>query len=127
MNTHPTHTKCVGRMGATAIDSPHRCRCVFCCCVRCSLHTLANGWVFWVIVFFMHFWEHWCVGGMCFFPLRGILSNQKSAHTTHTTRTMRTMRLRCLSSHAFYNIVDHVVRRVNAPRAPPNQCEPWRE
>ena len=56
--------------------------------------------------------------------LRGILSNQKSAHTMHTTRTTR---LRCLSSHAFYDFVDRVVHRVNAPRAPLNQCEPWSE
>ena len=30
MNTHPTHTQCVGRMGGMAINSPHRCRCFFC-------------------------------------------------------------------------------------------------
>ena len=56
--------------------------------------------------------------------LRGILSNQKSAHTMHTTRTTR---LRCLSSHAFYDFVDRMVHRVNTPCTPPNQCEPWRE
>ena len=55
---------------------------------------------------------------------RGVLSNQKSVHTTHTTRTTR---LQCLSSHAFYDVVERVVHRVNAPRAPPNECEPWRE
>ena len=37
------------------------------------------------------------------------------------------MRLRCLSSYAFYDFVDHVVRHVNAPRGPLNQCEHWRE
>ena len=42
----------------------------------------------------------------------------------HTTRTTR---LRCLSSHAFYDFVDHVVRHVNAPCAPLNQCEHRRE
>ena len=58
------------------------------------------------------------------FTVRGILSNQKSVHTTHTTCTTR---LRSLSSHAFYHFVERVVHRVNAPRAPPNECEPWRE
>ena len=42
-------------------------------------------------------------------------------HTTHTTR------LRCLSSHAFYDFVDRVVRHVNAPHTPLNQCEHGRE
>ena len=41
--------------------------------------------------------------------------------------TPRTPRLRCLSSHAFYDFVDRVVRHVNAPRSPLNQCEHWRE
>ena len=42
----------------------------------------------------------------------------------HTTRTTP---LRCLSSHSFYDFVDRVVRRVNAPCTPLNQCEHWRE
>ena len=37
------------------------------------------------------------------------------------------MRLQCLSSHAFYDFVDHVVHHVNAPCGPLNQCERWRE
>ena len=56
--------------------------------------------------------------------LRGVLCNQKIAHTMHTTRTMR---LRCLSFHAFYNFVDLVVRHVNATCGPLNQYEHWRE
>ena len=56
--------------------------------------------------------------------LRGILGNPKIVHTMHT---MRTTCLRCLSSHAFYDFVDRAVHRVNAPHAPLNQCEPWRE
>ena len=41
--------------------------------------------------------------------------------------TMRTTHLRCLSSHAIYDFVDRVVCHVNAPHAPLNQCEHWRE
>ena len=52
--------------------------------------------------------------------VRGILSNQKSAHTTHTTHTTC---LQCLSSCMFYDFMDCVVRRVNAPHSPLNQCE----
>ena len=40
---------------------------------------------------------------------------------------MHTTRLRCPSSHAFYDFVDPVVHRVNAPCSPLNQCEHWRE
>ena len=40
---------------------------------------------------------------------------------------MHTTCLQCLSSHAFYDFVDHVVHRVNAPCGSLNQCEHWRD
>ena len=41
--------------------------------------------------------------------------------------TMCTTPLRYPSTHMFYDFVDRVVHRVNAPRGPLNQCEYWRE
>ena len=61
-----------------AIDSPHRCRCVFCCCFRCSHHTLVNGCNFWVhsCVFHVFFGVLVCVWNV-FSPLSNILNYRK--------------------------------------------------
>ena len=77
MNPHPTHTQCVGRMGATAIDSRHRCRCVVLLFSLFPPHL--DEWVF--------FWVHLCVfcaffGALVcvwnvFFPLSNIVSYRK--------------------------------------------------
>ena len=61
--------KCVGRMGHMAIDSPHRCRCVFWFVFVVPTTPWRMGGFFGCIrVFFVCFLEHWCVCGMCFPP-----------------------------------------------------------
>ena len=85
MNTHPTHTHVwVGwLMGATAIDSPLRCRCVF-LCLRCSLHTLENRCVFSVhlCVFRVFFGALVCVWKV-FFVLSNIVKYRKKFLSIH--------------------------------------------
>ena len=71
MNTHPTHT-CVGRMGATAIDGPHRCRCFFLVCIVPSTPWRIDVFFRCICVFFVRFLERWCVCGRCFFVLSNI-------------------------------------------------------
>ena len=60
---------CVGRMGATAIDSPHRCRYVFVVVAIVPTTPWQMGGFFGCVrVFFVRFLERWCVCGMCFSP-----------------------------------------------------------
>ena len=63
-------------------------------------------------------------GGEKVVMAKGVLSNQKIACITRITRTTR---LQCPSSHTFYDFVDRVTHRVNAPCGPLHQCEYWRD
>ena len=73
MNTHPTHTR-VGRMGAMAIDSPHRCGCVFFVCIVPYTPWRIDVFFRCIRVFFVRFLECWCVCGRCFFVLSNIVN-----------------------------------------------------
>ena len=68
---------CVGRMGATAIDSPHRRRWFFLVGVVPSTPWRIDVFFRCIVVFFMRFLEHWCVCGRCFFVLSNIVNYRK--------------------------------------------------
>ena len=70
-------------MGATAIGSPYRCRCVFCvfCVVVIVVPTTPwqlGGCFGCVRVFYERFWEHWCVCVECIFSLSNIVNYRKN-------------------------------------------------
>ena len=78
---------CVGRMGATAIDSPHRCRCALLCFVVVVFVVPTTPWQLGgcfgcIHVFYVHFLERWCVCGMRFF-LSNIVNYRKKIIFIH--------------------------------------------
>ena len=77
MNTHPTHTRVWVGWGLWPLILPIGLD-VFCCCFRCSLHTLVNGWFFWVhlCVFRAFFGALVCVWNV-FFALSNIVNYRK--------------------------------------------------